>query len=200
MLWKLWRAARALLTGLGLAMVVATATPVDRWWATWLSGAWNDPRGDVLIVLGGSVVGNDTLGQSSYLRALYAVRAWREGRFRQVVVTGEVVAPLMRDFLACQGVPGEAILVENASSSTRENALYTARLLAGAPGRKVLLTSDYHMFRAHRAFTKAGLEVTPAPFPDVRKRCNFFAARWPALLDLVTETSKTGYYFVRGWI
>ena len=64
----------------------------------------------------------------------------------------------------------------------------------------MLLTSDYHMFRAHRAFKKAGLEVLPKPFPDARKRASEWTGRWPAFLDLVEETLKIGYYYARGWI
>jgi uncharacterized SAM-binding protein YcdF (DUF218 family) len=99
-----------------------------------------------------------------------------------------------------QGVPEEIIHLEDASTNTRENALYTAALLKAAPGRKLLLTSDYHMFRSARAFERAGLGVATLPFPDVRKRVNSWRGRWPAFLDLAEESLKIGYYFVRGWI
>jgi len=48
------------------------------------------------------------------------------------------------------------VVAENYSRSTRENALNTARLLAGDTGTLVLMTSDFHMYRALRAFRKAG--------------------------------------------
>ena len=63
----------------------------------------------------------------------------------------------------------------------------------------MLLTSDYHMFRARRAFRKAGLEVEPRPFPDADKRLNNWRARWQVVLDLGVETVKIVYYRVRGW-
>jgi uncharacterized SAM-binding protein YcdF (DUF218 family) len=84
----------------------------------------------------------------------------------------------MREFLACQGVPVTAIEVEMRSSNTRENALNVARLLAGENRGKVLLTSDYHMYRAARAFAKAGLTVAPWPFPDGIKRSQRRLNRW----------------------
>lgn len=193
-----------LFASLGLLLVVVTFTPLVHWWATELAGPWNDPRGEVLIVLGGSVLEDGTIGQSSYWRSVYAVRSYREGEFRQVLLTGggnpvPAVLP-MRDFLECQGIPHEVIRVETASDSTRENAMNAKQLLEGIPGRKVLLTSDYHMFRASRAFKKAGLDVLPRPFPDVRKRATTWTGRWPAFIDLVTETAKIVYYFLRGWI
>ncbi len=185
--------------------MVVTATPLASRWATSLAGPWEGPSGDVLIVLGGSLQDYGTVGGSSYWRSVYALQAWREGRFREVVLTGggpanNSIAETMRDFLVCQRVPREAIRLENQANSTRENALFTKELLVGVSGRKVLLTSDYHMFRAYRAFRKVGLDVLPRPYPDVRKRVTRRIGRWPAFLDLVLETTKIAYYFVRGWI
>lgn len=193
------------LTGLGLLVVLVTVTPLVSWWAGVLAGPWEDPNGDILIVLGGSLLGDGVMGPSSYWRSTYAVLAWGEGSFHRVVVSGggpagTSIAEPMRDFLECRGVPRTAIEIEARSRSTHENALYVAELLAGISGRKVLLTSDYHMFRAYRAFKKAGLEVLPRPFPDARKRASNWTGRWPAFLDLVEETLKIGYYYARGWI
>ncbi len=53
--------------------------------------------------------------------------------------------------MVAQGVPASVITVEPASSNTHDNALYTLELLRNVAGRKVLLTSDYHSFRAYRA-------------------------------------------------
>lgn len=191
--------------GLGLLRVLVTVTPLVPWWAGVLAGPWQDPTGDVLIVLGGSLLENGIMGQSSYWRSVYALLGWREGTFRRVVVSGggpagNSIADTMRDFLQCLGIPREVIQVETRSRSTHENALYVTALLSSVPGRKVLLTSDYHMFRAYRAFKKAGLEVLPRPIPDVRKRASGWAGRWPAFLDLVRETTAIGYYYARGWI
>ncbi|MGD0013251.1 MAG: YdcF family protein [Bryobacteraceae bacterium] len=195
--------ARVLLAGcaiLGALMLVATFTPLVRWYARVLSGNWEEARGDVLIVLGSGAIDGRALALGSYWRVVYADRAWREGGFREVVVSGAGVAPLMRDYLVCHGVPAAAIRVENEARDTRENALYVQRLLAGVPGRKVLLTSDYHMFRARRAFEKVGLKVGLRPFPDALKSDSHFWGRWPAFLTLCEETVKVAYYWARGWI
>ncbi|MGD0201841.1 MAG: YdcF family protein [Bryobacteraceae bacterium] len=195
--------ARVLLSGcaiLGALMLVATFTPLVRWYARALAGNWEDARGDVLIVLGGGAIDERTLALGSYWRAVYAGLAWREGGFREVVMSGASTAPLMRDYLVCHGVPAAAIRVENEAHDTRESALYVQRLLAGVPGRKVLLTSDYHMFRARRAFEKVGLQVGLRPFPDVLKSATHVSGRWPAFLTLCEETAKIVYYWARGWI
>jgi uncharacterized SAM-binding protein YcdF (DUF218 family) len=154
----------------------------------------------VLIALGAGIIDEEVLAQNSYWRSVYAWRAWRQGAFRKVVVSGKGVAPLMRDFLVCHGVPAAAIQVENSSESTRASALEVHKLLEGEPGKKVLLTSDYHMFRARAAFTKAGLQVAPRPFPDGLKRVNTPVERWGVFVELVRETAKVAYYRLRGWI
>jgi uncharacterized SAM-binding protein YcdF (DUF218 family) len=192
------------MSGLGLLFLTVTFTPVVKVWSTALAGPWDDPDGDVLIVLGGSGAEDGILGQSSYWRSRYALSAFRESHFKKIFISGggspTPVAAEMAQFIQCQGIPKEVIFTELESTSTRENALYTAVLLAKIPGRKVLLTSDYHMYRARRAFQKAGVSVVPRPFPDVRKRAARLASRWPAFLDLAGETSKIAYYYYRDWI
>lgn len=194
-----------ILAGLGLLLLLVTVTPLDVWWATQLAGPWNDPKGEVLIVLGGSVLEDGEMGTSTYWRSVYAVRAWREGGFKEIVLSGGgppmgTVSESMRSFLVAQGVPRESIWLETKSLSTRENALLTKPILDGIPGRKVLLTSDYHMYRARRAFEKVGVNVLPRPFPDARKRAQNPLGRWDAFLDLTEETAKIVVYRLRGWI
>ena len=188
------------LAAIGMLVVVVTATPLVKWWSRMLAGHWTDPRGEVLIVLGGGAMDGEVLALDSYWRCIYASLAWKEGTFRKIVVSGEGVAPIMRDFLVAQGVPAAAVVVENSSSSTRENALAAKALLAGDAGTKVLLTSDFHMLRAHAAFTKAGLKVLPRPFPDGIKRATKLSRRWDVFMDLAGETGKLAYYWAKGWI
>jgi uncharacterized SAM-binding protein YcdF (DUF218 family) len=201
----LWTSQR-ILAALGLLLLVVTFTPIDSWWASRLAGPWNHPEGEVLIILGASPVLQDgVIGESSYGRAVYGVRTWRAGGFKWIVVTGggppgHSTAEAMRDFLVAQGIPPERIWLEARSRSTRENALFAKPLLAELPGRKVLLTSDYHMYRAVRVFRKLGLEVFPRPFPDMRKRTESPLERWDVFLELGNETAKIAYYHLRGWI
>ena len=196
----------AIAATLGTIVIVVTFTPLVHWWAVELAGPWTEARGDTLIVLTGNVLENGIIGEPSYWRGAYAVMAWREGGFRRIVVTGGgggaaiAVGDAIKIFLMAGGVPGDAITTEIESRSTRDSARNMATLLRDAPGRKVLLTSDYHMFRAVRAFRKAGVEVIPRPIPDASKRGGVWNLRWDAFVDLITETAKIGYYRVRGWI
>lgn len=193
----------AILACLGILVLLVTFTPLVSWWGSDLAGAWNDPRGDVLIVLGGSSSADNVIGESTYLRCQYAVIAYREGGFREIILSGggpKPVAVDMERFLESQGIPRSVMREEVRSRSTRENALFSKALLEGVTGRKVLLTSDYHIFRARRAFQKVGLQVLPRPIPDVLKRAASWKGRWPAFLDLLMESTKIGYYYLHGWI
>ncbi len=87
-LQPLWRTASRLLTAVGFLFVLATLTPVDYWLATVLSDNWNDPPGDVLIVLGGSTVDSGLVGGSSYWRGVYAALYHRQAGYRKIILSG----------------------------------------------------------------------------------------------------------------
>lgn len=195
-----------LLAAIGFLWVIVTFTPLVYWWGTALAGPWGDPRGETLVVLAGSSVDADMIGANTYWRCLYALLIYRGGGVRQIIASGGgqpgqlPVAELMRNYLEGSGVPRGTVLVEPRAGSTRQNALFLRPMLQGIPGRVVLLSSDYHMFRATRAFRKVGLDVLPLPIPDVRKRAMSWNRRWDAFQELVIETTKIGYYYYRGWI
>jgi uncharacterized SAM-binding protein YcdF (DUF218 family) len=184
---------------LGLLAVLVTVTPIDRWWAHAYSGPMELPKGDVLILLSAANDDRGFISYSSYWRARYALLAWRTGAFKTIVVTGGG-GPGIRDFLVTQGVPANVIVAEWASTSTRENGMNAARLVRGMPGKKVLLTSDFHMYRAVRVFRKLGVDVAPAPAPDVMKISKSPYLRIPAFETLVVESVKIAGYRLRGWI
>lgn len=195
----------ALLFTTGSALVAFT--PIVPWYARILAGDWTDSDGDVLIVLGADGEPDGLVGGYTYWRCVYAVRAWREGHFQRILVSGGpiegsmfTVASTMRDFLVSSGVPKEDIFLEDRSRNTLENALLTKELIAGWPGKRVLLTSDQHMFRAARVFQKIGLVVTPRPVPDTLKGARSSLSRWNHAWSLGVETVKIVYYRARGWI
>lgn len=67
-------------------------------------------------------------------------------------------------FFATMGVAPDRLLLESASRTTYENALFSARLPGVDPRQPwLLLTSAWHMPRAFASFQRAGWNVTPYP-------------------------------------
>jgi uncharacterized SAM-binding protein YcdF (DUF218 family) len=159
---------------------------------------WNNPDGDILIILTAEEPPDEVMGAMTYPRGLYGVRAWREGHFHAVVVCGSE-AGAVGQFLNAYGVPRERILLEE-PASTRECAVQTKQMIASWPGRRVLVTGDTHIFRAKRAFQAAGLPVEGRPFPDLLKYWHGQQWRIPESMRLFVEIGKIGYYRLRGWI
>jgi len=199
---------RGVALAVGCWWLIVTFTPLVQWWARALASPWGSGKGDVLVVLGADSLADSVLGISSYWRAVYAVRAVRAEGFRRVVFSGhgpgpESTAELMRDFLVrSTGIDPSRTLVDTRSDSTEENAINVGKLLGGEPGatRLVLLTSDYHTWRATRVFRKLGMMVETRPAPDALKRYSIWYLRAGIFTELCVETTKIGWYKFKGWI
>ena len=188
-----------LFAAIGLFTVLVISTPVVSWFATAYAGPIEQPKGDVLILLSAASDENGGISYSSYWRARQALLAWQTGGFKKIVVSGGG-GPGIVNFLICDGIPREVIVAEWESTSTRENGIATARLIQGTPGKKVLLTSDFHMFRALRTFRKLGMDVTPMAVPDVLHSTEHWNGRFQAFEVMLAESVKILDYAVRGWI
>ncbi len=140
------------------------------------------PRADAIVVLGGGEgyrwldwenVDPEDL-RSSRLAA--GARAWLAGRAPVIVLTGggaegRTEADRMAAAITLLGVPESALLVENESRDTRDNARFTTRLARQHGIHQVLLvTSAVHMPRAELLFRQAGLEPVPFPVPEIAAR------------------------------
>jgi uncharacterized SAM-binding protein YcdF (DUF218 family) len=83
---------------------------------------------------------------------------------------GFVEADWVQTQLKQFNIPDSAVLIENRSKNTIENAAFTKKLLESRHLKPpyLLVTSDFHMRRSMKIFQKQGLDVVPYP-------CNFFA-------------------------
>lgn len=54
----------------------------------------------------------------------------------------------MKQYLCDAGISEERILMEDRSKNTRENLAFSAELIDGADGRVVIVTNNFHVFRA----------------------------------------------------
>jgi uncharacterized SAM-binding protein YcdF (DUF218 family) len=196
----LYRAAVRALAIIGLLFLTVTFSPFVSWYATKLSRPWSSYDGDVLIVLSSAGPNVGVMDVSTYWRCFMGVLYYREHPYKQIIVSGKDSAPGMRDFFVFNGIPADRIRIEDRATNTHENAEFTARMLTGATGRIVLVTSDSHMFRARRCFAKQGVTVSASAVPDVTKRAGAYSARPQLFLNEVWETASIAYYWYRGWI
>lgn len=164
-----------------------------------------------IIVLGAPLGRHGGLSEIGRERVEAAAELWRRGGAPRVVVSGGVTrgagrseAAGMADGLVALGVPRQAILVEEQSRTTAENARCCAELLraapdvglvaggasvggpdgatgegAGPPGEIWLVTQPFHGRRARRYFRRAGFAPRVWPIADsIEARDPRRAVRW----------------------
>jgi uncharacterized SAM-binding protein YcdF (DUF218 family) len=136
-------------------------------------------RADVIVVLGGGTRAYDYPRLSSEVneagdRLLYAAQLYQHGVAPRILLSGGSSRVLgkasssdaenMARVLTEIGIPVDALISEDVSRNTHENAVETRRILQDQGiDRIVLVTSAVHMPRAESVFRKAGFAVIPAP-------------------------------------
>ena len=182
LLWLGWRRSGLTFSLLGLGWLYLCSTAV---FSHFLMGTLERdyvsramsvvPEVDAIVLLGGAMRGHTHMGTRPDLnqqadRLVHAVALYKAGKAPYILVTGGSVtgdrseAMQMRDVLEVMGVPRRRILMEHQSRNTYENAVYTARILKDKGIDQVLLvTSAFHMPRAHGVFLRQNVDVIPAP-------------------------------------
>ena len=134
-------------------------------------------RADAAVLLTGITSVNKSPHDRVYLgagadRLTSALWLYRAGRVRRIIVSGgsgavqataHTEADDLTTLLRLAGVPNSAIIREAKSRNTRENALFTKRLLTPEQDTLILITSAFHQRRAMGCFAKVG--VHPIEFP-----------------------------------
>jgi len=131
---------------------------------------------DALVLLG-CRTGPGPLPGAAERRTQNAAEAYHAGLGRLLLVSGgrrwggEVEADVLATALRARGVPDHVLHLERASLTTRDNARYSAALLAKLGARTVgIVTSDWHVPRALACFRRMGVdaEAVPALTPNLR--------------------------------
>jgi len=144
------------------------------------------PKGDVIILLGGSANGGapdlSGIGIPSEMMlygVVTAVRLYKRLKISIIVSGGTVFqhakpeAPIVKRFLVDLGVPDNAIIMEDKSLDTSQNAKNTQKICLERGFRTpILVTSVFHMKGSVILFKSVGIGLIPFPtgFQSWRKR------------------------------
>lgn len=161
------RRKRLLLAGVLLLAPLLYLAALGWWLNNWGSRDRAQPA-DAIMIFGSGVRENGTASPTLRVRTRHAFELWKRGLAPVIVCTGGVGAHppaesrVQEKLLMSWGVPASAILKEEKSTSTWENAMFGAPLLP--PGAKVIAVSDpYHLWRCRRNCEQFGLTAYSSP-------------------------------------
>lgn len=181
--WKKQRLAKTCLVVALIVLLVAgnryvalsLARSVEWKYSTLPSGT----KADVIVVLGGgtepnipprSMVEMNSAGD----RVTYAFKLYQEGAAPTLILSGGNIdfleessstpAQNMAGMLEMLGVPEDALILQDKSENTEQDAMYSCKIIQEQGFEKVILvTSAFHMPRSVALFEAQGCKVIPAP-------------------------------------
>ena len=183
------------------------------------------PAAEAIVLLGGGIdpirgdmVYPDLKGSTD--RIWHAARLYHAGKAPLIIVSAgntwgsrkrQSKADAIRMLLDALGVPDDAIVIEDSSRNTRQNAVFTEKLATARGIERVLLvTSHWHLRRAEAVFRRVGLDVTPVAtdythrgdLPGKLLVFEFLPSASTLLFNTLLFKEHLGYlvYRLRGWI
>jgi uncharacterized SAM-binding protein YcdF (DUF218 family) len=187
-----------------LVFFVFAYTPASRWLHEGMLTPSNPQPADAVVVLGAAVSSDGLLDDVSLRRAIAGVRAQKRGLAPLLLFLGarhgqaveaEVRAELARDL----GVPPAEIFTESRALTTQQEAQRAAERLLPTGARHVLLvTGEYHIWRARRLFERAGFAVSPLAVREASAATDRPDQRLELARGALTEALARALYRVLG--
>jgi uncharacterized SAM-binding protein YcdF (DUF218 family) len=157
-------------------------------------------RSDAIVVIS---------GDEDLARFRAGLRLWREEWAPRLMFSGAARegpisnAEAMRRLALGEGVPPEAILLEEQGADTYGNALHTRDLMEAHGLRSaILVTSPYHLQRAAltfgRVYQGSGIDLIANAAPDSDWRKRSWWLRSDLRLLTLSELEKLGYILLTG--
>jgi uncharacterized SAM-binding protein YcdF (DUF218 family)/glycosyltransferase involved in cell wall biosynthesis len=179
------------------------------WWAAKPLYLSEPPRPvDAIVVFGGGVGESGQAGGGYQERVVAAVELYRAGYAPAIVFSSGFrfamrEAEVMRDLAVVNGIPAEAITLEDRAADTHDNVVFTNAILQRHGWRSILLVSSpYHMRRALLTWRTAAPDVSVVPIPV--KQSLFYSHAGGASLTqmggILHEYVAIALYRYRGWL
>jgi uncharacterized SAM-binding protein YcdF (DUF218 family)/glycosyltransferase involved in cell wall biosynthesis len=179
------------------------------WWvAAPLRVAATPAKADAIVVFAGGVGESGKAGGGSQERVAQAIDLYQAGYAPWLVFSSGFVftfreAEVMKAVAVANGVPPEAIVLEEEAANTRQNVDRTHRILEERQWRSILLVSSpYHMRRAVLTWRKAAPEITviPTPVPQSQFYTHERGASLEQIRGILHEYAALVDYWWRGWL
>jgi len=209
---RLYRVARRRTAQALIAVVVAYLlvfqTPAAWWLASPLQMSAMPESADAIVVFAGGVGESGQAGGGYQERVKTAVDLYRAQYAQYIILSSGFrfvfhEAEVMKGLAMANGVPADAIVLEELAANTHENVLFTHEILARRGWRKILLVSSpYHMRRALLTWHGSAPEITVIPTP-VQQSLFYLHERGPSLdqvRGIMQEYLAIVAYWWRGWI
>lgn len=207
---RVTRLIRRALVAYAVALLLILHTPISEWLAQPL---YLPPvpvgTADAIVVLEAWAFDDGELNESGLRRAMRGADLYRLGVAKVVIVTGTKASPdrrgsalaPMAQVITQNGVPGDALLLEEASANTWESAVHVAEMARQRGWTNVALVTDAsHMLRASLAFKRQGLNVVPSSTQPWELGGAQPSLRLKRIGTLLHEYGGLIYYWWREWI
>lgn len=175
-------------------------------------------KSDCIVVFAGGVGESGRAGEGYEERVQFAVELFKRDFAKEVIFSSGYAyvykEPLLMKALAIsQGIPSDAVILENKAINTYENVEFTKTILNDKGWRKIILVSSpYHMLRTSLVFKRIAkdIKVIYSPIPNSlfysRQKRDIYGRRiWKTINSkqikaIVHEYLGIVYYWLKGWI
>jgi uncharacterized SAM-binding protein YcdF (DUF218 family)/glycosyltransferase involved in cell wall biosynthesis len=201
------RAVAATVAAIGLYLVLFYTSAL--WWfAAPLRIAQAPDKADAIVVFAGGVGESGKAGGGYQERVKQAVDLYHRGFAPKVVFSSGFVfafreAEVMRALAVDNGVPPDAIVLEQHASNTYENVIYSNRLLESNHWKKILLVSSpYHMRRAVLTWRHNAPDVVVIASPPAESQFYLHerGANLEQIRGIMQEYAAIAIYWIEGKI
>ena len=192
-----------------LAAAAVTFSPAFSYVAKPLVVASPLAHADAIVVLGGGVEKDGRPTPGTLERTLYGVALYRQGLAPAIILSTGLTgrfneARLMSEIARAEGVPDQALILEEQSRNTHENLAYVRRVLdARHWDSAIVVSSPYHMRRIALVSKKCRGEETllyaPAD-PEGLYQYRSLLHRLRQARAVYREYLALGWYRIRGYV
>lgn len=120
---------------------------------------------DYAVILGAGLIGDQVSGRLQ-VRLDTAIALLEDTDIPIIVSGGQgpdediSEAEAMKRYLQDKGISEERVILEDQSTSTQENILFSNQLMSEKDKHVVIITSDYHMYRSKMLGKRIGWDVS----------------------------------------